>query len=72
MKKVFCDTCQKQVNYEVIKKEIKEYKGVEVNHIDYIGVCKECDDEIFVEELETDNLDRLYKKYRKLTNMVTH
>ncbi|CAG7841167.1 hypothetical protein CLOHAE12215_02591 [Clostridium haemolyticum] len=68
--KAFCIKCNKEVNYTIRKNIIKEYKGVTVNVIENIGVCNECGEDIFVMDLERDNLKRLYEKYEQLTGII--
>lgn len=67
---VYCDTCQQHVDYKIDKRLVEEYKGCKVNVIENVGVCVQCNNEVFVEELEEENLIRLYDKYRELNNMV--
>lgn len=67
--KVYCPECNEWVEYEVRQNLIKEYRGVEVNVVENIGYCKECKTDLFVTELEDDNLKRLYKKYQNITGI---
>ena len=71
MLKVYCPECNKNVKYTVNKNVIKEYKGYDVNVEENIANCSECNEDIFVAELEEDNLKRLYDKYRELSDIVT-
>lgn len=65
----FCPKCKRKVQYIIRKNIIEEYKGVEVNVKESIGVCSKCNKDIFVTELETENLKRLYQKYEEITGI---
>ncbi|EGO87959.1 YgiT-type zinc finger protein [Clostridium botulinum C] len=67
--KTFCPKCNKEVNYTIRKELMAEYKGEKVNVIENIGVCNECGEDIFIMNLEIDNLKRLYEKYGQLTGI---
>lgn len=70
-RKVYCEKCNKKVDYDIISEIKKEYKGVEVNIEQNIGICSECGERLYVTELEEINLDKLYSRYRELTGIVT-
>jgi len=65
----FCPKCKRKVQYRIRKNIIEEYKGIKVNAKEDIGVCSKCNEDIFVTELETDNLKRLYQKYEEITGI---
>lgn len=69
--KVYCENCNEKVNYNIIKENLKEYKGIEVNVEQNIGVCEICNEKLYIIDLEEDNLKRLYSKYRELTGIVS-
>lgn len=69
--KVYCEKCNEKVNYNIIKENLKEYKGIEINIDQKIGVCENCNEKLYVIDLEEDNLKRLYSKYRELTGIVS-
>ncbi len=71
MGKAFCPKCNRKVEYTTRKNVIEEYKGIKVNVQENIAVCSECGEDIFVSELESDNLRRLYDKYRELTGIIS-
>lgn len=70
MREVYCDNCKKKVNYTIRREIIKEYKGYEVNVEEKIGVCNICKEDIYISELESENFNDLYKKYRELANII--
>jgi len=67
--KVYCYNCKKYVEYAIKKETIREYKGVIVNVEENIPYCPECQQELFVPEIENENLKRLYKRYKELTGI---
>ncbi|MEZ0536650.1 type II TA system antitoxin MqsA family protein [Caldicellulosiruptoraceae bacterium PP1] len=71
MNKAYCPSCNEYVEYSIRQNIIKEYKGKEVNVIENIAQCKKCGTDIFVNEIEEENLKRLYSKYRKVAELIT-
>lgn len=71
MGNIFCTNCNKKVNYSIRKSIIKEYKGQIVNVEENIAVCNECGKDIFVPDIENDNLKRLYARYGELTGIIS-
>ena len=71
MSTVFCENCNKKVNYTVEERNVEKYKGKTVNVIENVAICNNCGAEIFIPTLEEENLKRLYEKYRKITNLIT-
>lgn len=70
MLKTYCPNCNESVNYTVKKNLIEEYKGSEVNVEENIANCDKCNENIFIEALEEDNLNRLYNKYREVEDII--
>lgn len=71
MNKVFCPECSQEVTYHIINETINEYKGYNVDVEQNIAVCDNCNEKIYVSELENDNLKRLYERYRAMSGIVT-
>ncbi|MBE3578970.1 MAG: YgiT-type zinc finger protein [Caldanaerobacter subterraneus] len=65
--KAYCSVCEQEVEFKIKKGLIKEYKGVQVNIEENIPYCSRCGTELFVPEIENNNLKRLYKRYEELT-----
>lgn len=71
-KKVFCEECRKDVAYTVtdiimnekLKDETYEFKGK-------VAFCQECGAEVYVSEIEDDNLKVLYDAYRKRHGIIS-
>jgi len=70
MPKAHCSHCQEDHKYTTKTELIKEYKGFEVNIEEQIAVCSNCNQEIFVHEIDWDNLNRLYTKYREMAEII--
>ena len=71
MKNVFCTNCNKNVSFTIKKNIIREYKGQIVNVEENVAICNECGKDLFVPEIENENLKRLYAKYRDLTGTIS-
>lgn len=71
MKEIYCTNCNKKVKHSIRKNTIQEYKGQIVNVEENIAVCDECGKDIFVPDIENDNLKRLYAKYGELTGTIS-
>lgn len=69
-RKVYCEKCNQKVEYLIITEVKEEYKNVKVNVEQNIGICSQCKERLYVDELEEANLDRLYTKYRELTGNI--
>jgi len=71
MNKVYCPHCSKNLDYTIKEQEIETFKGFTVNIIENVPVCNLCSEEIFVEEIEKENLKRLYDQYRIAARIVS-
>ena len=50
--KVYCPYCKKEVEYKVEKRDLKEFRGIEINTYEDVAVCKECHQDLYVNEIE--------------------
>ncbi len=69
--KVYCPYCKKEVEYRIKKRDIKEFKGIEVNTFENVAICNECNEDLYVNEIENENNERIFKIYRKIANIIT-
>ena len=71
-KEAFCEHCRKDVVFTE-KDELMsaELKGETYNYYGKVAVCKECTNEIFVNEINDYNLHQLYSEFRKQHNIIT-
>ncbi len=69
--KVYCPYCKKEVEYRIEKRNIKEFKGIEVNTFENVAICNECNEDLYVNEIENENNERIFKIYRKIANIIT-
>ena len=69
--KVYCPYCKKEVEYRIEKRDIKEFKGIEVNTFENVAICNKCNEDLYVNEIENENNERIFKIYRKIANIIT-
>lgn len=60
--KVYCPYCKKEVEYKIEKRELKEFRGIEVNTFENVAICNECNQDLYVNKIEDENNERIYKK----------
>lgn len=68
--KVYCPYCKKEVEYKVEKRNLKEFKGIEINTYENVAICIECNQDLYVNEIEEKNNERIYELYRKKANII--
>ena len=68
--KIFCPYCKKEVEYKFEQREVKEFRGVEVNTFENIAVCTECCKDLYINTIEEKNNARIYEAYRKKANII--
>ncbi len=68
--KVYCPYCKKEVEYKIEKRDVKEFRGIEINTYENVAVCKECHQDLYVNEIEEKNNERIYELYREKTNII--
>lgn len=68
--RVYCPYCKKEVEYKIEKRNIKEFRGIEINTYENVAVCKECHQDLYVNEIEEKNNERIYELYREKANII--
>ena len=68
--KVYCPYCKKEVEYKIEKRDIKDFRGIEINTYENVAVCKECHQDLYVNEVEDKNNKRIYELYREKANIL--
>lgn len=68
--KVYCPYCKKEVEYKIEKRELKEFRGIEVNTFENVAICNECKQDLYVNKIEDENNERIYKIYREKANII--
>lgn len=68
--KVYCPYCKKEVEYKIEERKLKLFKGIEINTYENIAVCTKCNQDLYVDEIENANNERIYQIYREKTNIV--
>jgi putative zinc finger/helix-turn-helix YgiT family protein len=71
-KLTFCEKCRKDVAYLVDNVSMKStLKGEEYNYTGKKAACTECGAEVYVSEIEDDNLKALYDTYRQKNGIIS-
>lgn len=68
--KVYCPYCKKEVGYKIEKRNIKKFKGIDINTFENVAICNECAQDLYVNEIEETNNKRIYKIYRQKANII--
>ena len=68
--RVYCPYCKKEVEYKIEKRDVKEFRGIEINSYENVAVCKECHQDLYVNEIEEKNNERIYELYREKANII--
>lgn len=68
--KVYCPYCKKEVEYKIEKRELKEFRGIKINTYEEVAICKECNKDLYINEIENENNERIYDIYRKKANII--
>lgn len=66
----YCPYCKKEVDYKIEKRDLKEFRGIEINTYENVAVCKECHQDLYVNEIEEKNNKRMYELYREKANII--
>ena len=68
--RVYCPYCKKEVEYKIEKREVKEFRGIEINTYENVAICNECNQDLYVNEIEDENNKRIYQIYREKANII--
>jgi len=69
MKKTFCENCRREVGYTVEIEIIKtKVKGKEYEYCGLKAVCWECGSEVFIPDIEEENLKIFNRLIGRLEN----
>ena len=68
--RVYCPYCKKEVEYKIEKRDVKEFRGIEINSYENVAICKECHQDLYVNEIEEKNNQRIYELYREKANII--
>ena len=66
----YCPYCKKEVDYKIEKRDVKEFRGIEIDTCENVAVCKECHQDLYVNEIEEKNNERIYELYRAKANII--
>ena len=68
--KVYCPYCRKGESYKIEKRKINRFKGIEINTYENVAICEKCGKDLYVNDIETENNNRIYDAYRKKANII--
>lgn len=68
--KEYCPYCKKEVEYKIEKRDVKEFRGIEINTYENVAVCKECHQDLYISEIENKNNEKIYEIYREKANII--
>ena len=68
--KVYCPYCKKEVKYKIEKRDIRDFKGIKINSYENVACCDNCKNDLYVNDLEKENNDRIYNEYRIIANIL--
>lgn len=66
----YCPYCKKEVDYNIEKRDVKEFRGIEINTYENVAICKDCHQDLYVNEIEEKNNERIYELYREKANII--
>lgn len=69
--KHYCPYCRNEQEYYIDKRILKEYKGTIIDVEENVPICKQCGNDLIINNIEDENLSRIYSKYRKVKNIIT-
>ena len=68
--KVYCPYCKKEVEYKIKKRDLKEFRGIEINTFENIAICNECNQDLYINDIENENNERIYQIYREKADII--
>ena len=68
--KVYCPYCRKDVEYKVEKRNVNEFRGTKIDTYENVAICKVCNQDLYVNDIEEKNNARMIEAYRKKTNII--
>ena len=66
----YCPYCKKEIDYKIEKRSVKEFRGIEIDTYENVAVCEECHQDLYVNEIEEKNNERIYELYRVKANII--
>ncbi|MBE5821952.1 MAG: DUF4065 domain-containing protein [Clostridiales bacterium] len=68
--KVYCPYCTKEVEYNIEKRKIENFRGIKLDTYEKVGICNICKNDLYINELEEENNKRIYKAYSEKTDII--
>lgn len=71
MMKHYCPYCRSEQEYYMDNRILEQYKGVIINVEENVPICNKCKNELIINNIENENLNRIYSKYREIKNIIS-
>ena len=68
--KHYCPYCRSEQEYYMDNRILEQYKGVIINVEENVPICNKCKNELIINNIENENLNRIYSKYREIKNII--
>ena len=68
--KAYCPYCREEKEYNIEKREVKEFRGKEIDAYENVAVCSNCKKDLYLVKLEQENNQRIYAEYRKVESII--
>ena len=70
--RTFCEECRKDVPFKVVEKQMSGVlKGEQYEYLGEAAICTDCESDVYVAEIEDNNLKALYDAYRKRYSIIS-
>lgn len=71
MNKVFCSNCLDMVDFYTVKTERElQVIDIKIKDVDIEPRCCKCHNPVWVNEIERENLNRFYSKYKQIKGLA--
>lgn len=68
---IYCPYCREEKEYNIEKREVKEFRGKEIDTYENVAVCVACKNDLYIAKLEEENNQRICAAYRVVENIIT-
>ena len=68
--KVYCPYCREDVDYKIERREVKEFKGIEIDTYENVAICSKCNNDLYINDIEKENNKRIHELYREKVDII--